>query len=176
MGNKLAPIELKKATSEPATGNLTWYYVSSDDNLSLSNKELSLKKELFRYNSSTATWEPIHENTVLKMAEKIRVQLTIETSKTLRYVYIDDKRAAAFEPGENHSGYAYAAGFSYYQSVRDAGMQFFSGFIPSGRSTLSYEMIVAQEGSFHNGPAVLQCMYKPEVSAYSNSITIETSK
>jgi hypothetical protein len=35
---------------------------------------------------------------------------------------------------------------------------------------------VAQEGRFTNGPAVLQCMYKPEKTAYSNSVSIKTAE
>lgn len=179
--NKAMPVELKKEDNAPASGNIMWYYFSSGDNLSKANKEVNpiaigLKKELFRYNSVMAVWEPVNEKTTLKIADKIKCVLTIETAKALKYIYIDDKRAAAFEPKENHSGYEYAQGFSYYQSIRDAGIQFFSDFIPSGRSTISYEMIVAQEGNFKNGPALLQCMYKPEVTAYSNSITVQAVK
>jgi len=170
------PIILKKQTNAPAVGNVTWYYFSSGDHLSKVNKDVSLNKQFFRFNSLNATWEPIDENSVLKIADKIKVELTIQTSKALRYVHVDDKRAAAFEPKENRSGYEYGDGFSYYQSVRDAGMQFFSEFIPSGKSVISYEMIVAQEGNFHSGPAVLQCMYKPEVSAYSNSGSVRVGK
>jgi hypothetical protein len=135
-----------------------------------------LKKDLFRYNQSTSKWDPIDESTSLKIADKIKVVLTIETSKALKYVFIDDKRAAAFEPVENHSGYEYAPGLSYYKAVRDEGLQFFSDYIPSGRSVISYEMIVAHEGYFSNGPASLQCMYKPELNAYSNGIRVQTSR
>ncbi len=174
--NKSVPIELKKQSNVPAIGNVIWYYFSASDNLSKTNKEVSLKKELYRYNDVTEKWEAINENTLLKIADKIKVVLTIETSKALRYVYIDDKRAAAFEPKEIHSGYEYGRGFSYYLSVRDAGVQFFSDFIPSGRSVISYQLLVAQEGDFLNGPASLQCMYRPEINAYSNSVKVQTVK
>lgn len=174
--NKTMGVELRKENNIPASGNIIWYYFSSADNLIKANEEMNLKKELFCYNDKTAAWEPVNEGMSLKIADKIKCVLTIETSRALRYVYIDDKRAAAFEPKENHSGYEYGQGFSYYLSIRDAGMQIFADFIPSGRSVISYEMIVAQEGNFSNGPASLQCMYKPEVNVYSNSIIVRTAR
>jgi uncharacterized protein YfaS (alpha-2-macroglobulin family) len=174
--NTSSPVAVKKQADLPATGSLVWYYFSAGGYANNVNKQVNLKKEITRYNNTSGKWEMIDEKTTLHIADKIKVQLTIETAKALRYVYIDDKRAAAFEPEENYSGYQYGDGISYYQSVRDAGMQFFTDFIPSGRTTISYEMIVAQEGSFTNGPASLQCMYKPDVNAYSGSMKVQTVK
>jgi alpha-2-macroglobulin len=60
--------------------------------------------------------------------------------------------------------------------VRDAGTQFFFETVPAGRYAINYEMIVAHEGDFTSGPASLECMYRPEVNAYSNGIRVTTSK
>jgi hypothetical protein len=94
----------------------------------------------------------------------------------LQYVFINDKRAAAFEPLDNSSGYRYNDGVHYYQSVKDAGYQFFADFIPSGKHNIEYEVKLAQEGSFTNGIAVLQCMYRPDITAYSNGLKITCEK
>ncbi|MFI5188188.1 MAG: alpha-2-macroglobulin family protein, partial [Chitinophagales bacterium] len=174
--NKSLPVGVKKLSSVPAAGNLIWYYFTESNDLSKANREVSLKKEIQRYNSIEGKWEAISENSLLKIGEKIKVVLEITSSKALKYVYIDDKRAAAFEPKEIHSGYDYENGLGYYLSVRDASMQFFSEFIPSGKSVISQELIVAQEGNFTNGPASLQCMYRPEINAFSNSIKVQTTK
>jgi hypothetical protein len=168
-------IEIKKQNSIPGSGNIIWYYFNSYDSLKTTNDEVRLRKELFRYNRISTQWEPVTEKTFLKIADKIKVVLIVESPKALRYVYVDDKRSAAFEPADIHSGYQYQQGISYYTSVRDTGMQFFAEFIPSGRSTIEYEVVVAHEGSFMNGPAQLQCMYRPEVSAYSESLKVQTA-
>ena len=107
------PVNLKKQETNRVSGNLTWYYFSTNADPAKLNKEVSLIKELSRYNSNTGKWEPITGTTTLKPGDRISVTLTIETAKALRYVYIDDKRAAAFEPKETHSGNEYASGFSY---------------------------------------------------------------
>ena len=63
----------------------------------------------------------------------------------------------------------------YVKRLLESSMQIFSEFIPSGKSTISYEWIVSQEGEFQYGPASLQCMYKP-ANAYSNGMMIRTEK
>lgn len=166
---------LKKEVSGIASGNLCWYYFTTGSSLSYLNKDVRLSKELFKWNEKENKWDLISDITNLKIADRVKVVLTIISSKSLPYVFIDDKRAAAFEPADNNSGYEYGSGFSYYRSVRDAGCQFFAENIPSGRNEISYELKVSQEGNFTSGPAVLQCMYKPEINAFSNSSKIVTA-
>ena len=93
--------------------------------------------------------------------------MTIETPRRLSYVVIEDRRAANLEPVDALSGYRYSGDFGYYCSVRDASIQCFADEIPAGRSTFSYEMRVNAAGTFTYGAASLECMYRPEVKAYS---------
>lgn len=170
-----ASLTVKRATEQLTTGALTWYYFTANTNQDSLNQHIKLRKQLYRLNAVKA-WIPVDPSEVLKVGEKVRVMLTIQTSKALKYVYIDDKRAAAFEPSENTSGYEYGKGISYYKSLRDTGMQIFAESITSGKSEISYELIVSQEGTFYNAPSVLQCMYQPAVTAYSNTMIINTEK
>jgi len=168
-------ISLKAPQAGIASGSLSWYYFTSADQLKLLNSDVNLTKSFFRYNSKRGTWDTAFDNTIYKTGDKVRVNLTIETRKMLRYVYIDDKRAASFDPSETNSGYEYENGIYYYKSIRDAGFQFFVTSIPAGKSVISYDMIVSQEGIFTSGPAMLQCMYNPAITAYSNYSIITTS-
>jgi len=171
-----AEIRLHKENQIAANGSFYSYYFTSSTNLSGLNKDVQVQKKLYKWSEKDNKWDRAMEGAQLKIADKIRVVLTIQSSKALHYVFIDDKRAAAFEPVNNNSGYEFGTGFNYYRSLRDAGFQFFADFIPSGKVEISYELKVAQEGEFLNGPAVLQCMYKPEVTAYSNGLTVKTEK
>ena len=175
MSNNQKEWVVEKEATLPAKGSISWYYFSSvaagDPTASV-----KLKKKLLFYDKDKNSWIEIGPSTVLKIGDKIKTELTIDAEKALRFVFIDDKRAAAFEPAKIESGYSYFEGVGYYLSVRDAGMQIFAEFIPSGKSTLSYEWTVSQEGEFHNGPASLQCMYKPAMNAYSNGMLVRTSK
>lgn len=121
---------------------------------------------MYRYNNGNNQWESFDDTSTLRIADRIKTVLTIETRRPLNYVFINDQHAAALDASDGSSRYEYDNGFSYYRSVRDAGMQFFAEKIPAGVSTISYEMVVAKEGFFSDGMTSLQCMYQPAVRAY----------
>ena len=130
-------------------------------------------KTLFRLNIHASTGEEISDATILHAGDKIKTTLTITTPRQLQYVFINEKRAAACEPTQGLSGYEYGKGISYYKSVRDIGFHFFAEKIPAGVSAISYETVIAKTGHFTYGPASLQCMYRPDIQAYSNSPELE---
>jgi hypothetical protein len=165
-------IHLRKQEDEPINANIGWYHFGDPTNLNDLNKVVSISKNWYHLNSQTKAWELSDSNFVYKVGEKVRIVIALETSKALRYVWINDTRSAAFEPEEYNSGYQYGKHFGYYQSVRDAGIDFFAELIPSGKTEIEYEMVVAQEGKFSGGIAMLQCMYKPAVTSYSNTRSI----
>jgi len=169
-------VTLQKEGNAATAGNLYRYYFTAAENVPRSNNDIQLSKQLYQWNNATNSWETLPANNTIKIADKIKVVLTVQCSRPLQYVFINDARAAAFEPASNSSGYEYNDGISYYQSVRDAGMHFFIDFIPSGKHEIVYEMKAAQEGSFTSGIGVLQRMYRPEVTAYSNGIKIVCEK
>lgn len=169
-------LHISKTNDVPVQGNiLTWYFMPASEVNQL-NSGIQLTKHVLRFNNASSKWEPVITGTVLKVSDKLTIEIEIETAGNLPYVYIDDKISGAFEPVSMNSGYEYNGLLLYYKSVRDAGMQFFTGLIPAGKSKISYELSVTQEGTFTNGPATLQCMYKPEKAAYSNSTVIKTQQ
>ncbi|WGQ10992.1 MG2 domain-containing protein [Pedobacter gandavensis] len=160
--------------NHPAAGGLTWYYFSASPNTDTLNPALKLVKSLYAFNAKLDKWLELGPAQEVKVGDKIKVLLTVETEKPLRFLQIDDKRTGAFEPLNNKSGQQYEAGIPYYKAIRDSGQQLFIDYLPSGRSEFSYEVIVNQEGTFRNGAAVLQCLYNPGITAYSNSIMIRS--
>lgn len=169
-------ITIKKEGNTMVHGNIiTWHFQSASE-LKQYNTVIQLSKKLFIYNNTSKSWEPVGDAQVLKITDVVKVVLTIETAANLPYVYIDDKSGGAFDAVDKRSGYQYGNNISYYRSVRDAGMQIFASLIPAGKTEISYELKVTQEGKFTNGAASLQCMYKPEKVAYSNSTLINTKE
>lgn len=159
------------------TGGINYYYFSAEPPANKAGSVVSITKRQYRFNKEKNTWEEINGNTILKIADKIKTVLTITALKQLKYVFIDDKKAAALEPEEGtSSGYQYGDHIRYYQSVRDAGMQFFAESIPSGVSSISYETVVATEGKFYGGTASLQCMYQPQVRTYAKGVEMRVVK
>lgn len=151
-------------------GSLNYYYFTTQPP-QVENGPM-LTKTIYRYDDSTKNWAVMNEKTVFRVGDKVKVKLTIETNRRLQYVFIDDKRAAAFEPADPLSGYQYGAGFGYYRSVADEGFHFFANEIPAGRSSIEYEMVTNAEGVFSNGIGVLQCMYSPDVKAYTQDLKV----
>jgi alpha-2-macroglobulin len=164
-----AEIPVSTNTNTDDLGGLHYYYFTENPP---TDKNIRLVKSIYRYNSGNSTWEPITAATILKSGDKIKTTIDISTPRQLQYVFIDEKGSAGCEPLNGLSGYQYETHFSYYKSVRDIGHQFFAEKIPAGNSSISYESVVAKTGQFTWGPAELQCMYRPEVKAYSNSLAI----
>lgn len=167
-------IQLEKQAGEAINVNLGWYYFGNTDYLNKLNHEINVNKKWYHLNSQTKAWDLSDSNTVYKIGDKVKIVIALETSKALHYVWINDKRSAAFDPEEYNSGYKYGRYFSYYMSIHDDGIDFFAEFIPSGKTEIEYEMVVAQEGTFSGGIAMLQCMYQPSVTSYSNMQLIIT--
>lgn len=169
-------LTIKKEGNTMVHGNIVAWHFQPTSQLNQYNTDIQLSKKLFIYNNTSKSWEPVGDEQVLKIADIVNVVLTIETSTNLPYVYIDDKSSGAFDAVDQRSGYQYGNNIGYYRSVRDAGMQIFASLIPAGKTEISYELKVTQEGKFTNGAASLQCMYKPEKVAYSNSALINTKE
>ena len=146
-------------------GDVTWYYFAAPNRLDTLNKTITIKKQ-FYVSDKVKGWVALAPGAVLNVGDRVKVKLTIETASRLTFVHISDPRAATFEPADNISGYQYSNGFSYYQSVKDTGLDIFAESIPRGISEVDYELVVAMSGQFTSGPAKLQCMYTPSAVAY----------
>jgi alpha-2-macroglobulin len=112
-------IYLKKENPGIASGNFIWYYFTTGSLLNNVNKDIQITKTFYKWDRKENKWNLISDNTDLNIADRVKVILTVQSSKSLPFVFIDDKRAAAFEPADNGSGYEFGSGFSYYKSVKD---------------------------------------------------------
>jgi hypothetical protein len=90
----------------------------------------------------------------------------------MEYVHLKDLRAACFEPESVISGYRYKHGLGYYESIRDASMNFFISYLTKGTYVFEYALIVNQKGNYSNGITSMQCMYAPEFATHSEGIRV----
>jgi TonB-dependent SusC/RagA subfamily outer membrane receptor len=167
------PFLVHRLSESPAMATFAWYYFT--DRPDSIKSEVKIHKAIAHMNEATKEWENVADNK-LKPGEEVQITLTIETQRKLSYVFINDNKAAAFEPQEYESGYIWGNRFSYYEMVQDAGRHFFAESIPAGKTKFIYRMLVAQEGRFSSGRAILKCMYHPETEAYSNQQYIDVGK
>ncbi|MBE6337521.1 MAG: hypothetical protein E7068_01770 [Lentimicrobiaceae bacterium] len=169
----------KNLTLENKNDNIAWgglfrqYFVSIDE-VRKHESPLNVERELFveRNDENGSYLVPIKE-TELKVGDKVVVNLTIEASQDMEFVFLKDLRAACLEPTEQMSRYSYSDGMLYYQSNSDTYMGFYFDRLPKGKNRVSYSMYVTKEGDFSNGYALIQCLYAPEFSGYSEGMRIK---
>ncbi len=170
--------DFKNLTLENKNDNIAWgglfrqYFVSIDE-VRKHESPLNVDRELFveRNDENGSYLVPIKE-TELKVGDKVVVNLTIEASQDMEFVFLKDLRAACLEPTEQMSRYNYSDGMLYYQSNSDTYMGFYFDRLPKGKHSVSYSMYVTKEGDFSNGYALIQCLYAPEFSGYSEGMRI----
>ena len=176
--------DFKDFTIENPNNNITWgglfrqYFVSIDE-VRRHESQLNIERALFveRIDENGKYLIPIEDfkdsTSHIRIGDKVTVNITIEASQDMEFVFLKDLRAACFEPTQQMSRYNYSDGLSYYQSNSDTFMGFYFDRLPKGKHQVSYSMFVTKEGSFSNGYALIQCMYAPEFSAYSEGMRIE---
>ena len=170
--------DFKNLTLENKNDNIAWgglfrqYFVSIDE-VRKHESPLNVDRELFveRNDENGSYLVPIKE-TELKVGDKVVVNLTIEASQDMEFVFLKDLRAACLEPTEQMSRYSYSDGMLYYQSNSDTYMGYYFDRLPKGKHRVSYSMYVTKEGDFSNGYALIQCLYAPEFSGYSEGMRV----
>lgn len=129
--------------------------------------EVSVEKQLYRrvVTPDGFGWEAADS---LKVGDRVKVQLVVNTKRDMEYVVIDDNRSAAFEPVDQLPGYIYSEGVAFYRENRDAVTNMFIPYMPKGTYLLTYELNVNNAGSFTSGLATIQSQYAPSLSAHSS--------
>lgn len=156
-----------------AYGGVTYKYYADIDSISgtSSDMPLSVERELWCVRNTEHGTELtlVTPDAPLTVGDKVRVRMVIRCDRDLEFVHLKDLRAAAFEPTEAISRYRWQDGLGYYQSFRDASVNFFFDRINKGTYVFEYTLFVTQSGTFSSGYASIQCMYAPEFSAHSKN-------
>ncbi|MFM7021838.1 MAG: alpha-2-macroglobulin family protein [Flavobacteriales bacterium] len=171
VNKKLAEIKVKNNGASVAFGAAHWEYFEQLDKITVANTSpLKIRKELYKVNGSSM--EKIVNGSKIAVGDKIKVRLYISSDRQMDFIHLRDMRASALEPVDVISQYHYTPGAWYYQSVKDASVDFFFDRISKGEHVIEYELNVTHQGTFSNGISSIQCMYAPEFSAHSEGISI----
>ena len=173
-GSEITPdmsqIEIYNPNNHLMWGGLFHQYFVPIDKVKKSDSPLSVRKEIYveKNDGKKAVLIPIGEQ-MLKVGDEVVVQLLVETTRDMEFVFMKDLRAATLEPVDQLSGYEFRNGVGYYQTMSDVSAEYFFDRLPKGKYTFQYRMRVNQSGSFSNGHAIIQCLYAPEFSANSKA-------
>lgn len=169
----MGDISVSKSGEQVAWGAAYWQYFENLDKITAAQSPLKINRKLYKVvlNKQGESLIPISE-TSLAVGDKIKVVVEINVDRNMEYVHLKDSRAAGLEPLDVLSGYHYAHGLGYYQSIRDASMNFFIDYLPKGVYRFEYGLRVFNKGDFSNGISSIQCMYAPEFASHSEGIRI----
>jgi hypothetical protein len=174
ISQQMSNIKIEKKDEGIAWGAIYWQYFENLDKITPAQSPLSLERELYveRNTQSGPVLEPVSDNNILKTGDKVVARIIIRTDRDMEFVHMKDMRSAAFEPVTTLSGYRYQGGLGYYESVRDASVNFYFDYLRKGTYVFEYRLNVTQKGEFSNGISSIQCLYAPEFGAHSQGVRV----
>lgn len=174
----MGDISLSKSTKGIAWGGMYWQYYEQLDKITPHASPLSLGRKIYKRTTTDNGFEltSISPETPLKVGDVIVVKLELRTDRDMEYIHLKDMRGAGFEQLTQLSGYKWQDGLGYYQSPRDASMNFFIGWMPKGVYSLEYPLRVTHDGTFSSGISTIQSMYAPEFSSHSGGVILKVGK
>lgn len=170
---EMSVIEVNNPNKSMSWGGAFRQYFIDIDKVTESKTQLQLSKELFIERIGKDGKELVSVNDQqITIGNKIIVRIVLTTDRDMEFVHLKDQRAASFEPVNVISGYEYKGGLGYYQTTKDASMDFFFDYLQKGKYVFEYELIASQIGEFSNGRARIECYYAPEFSSHSSGLRV----
>ncbi|MDR2285933.1 MAG: hypothetical protein LBE04_00425 [Prevotellaceae bacterium] len=156
-------------------GAYYWQYFEQLDKVTGSETSLKMNKRLFvkKITGRGAELQPLNEDNVLKIGDIVTVRMELRADRDYEFVHLKDMRAASLEPVKTLSEHRYQDGLWYYESIKDASVNFFITYLRKGTYVFEYDLRVTHAGQFSNGVTTFQCMYAPEFSAHSEGVRIK---
>ncbi|MCT4613444.1 MAG: MG2 domain-containing protein [Marinifilaceae bacterium] len=178
INNSMSEIKIKNKGESIGFGAVYWQYFENIDQVKSSlNNPLQIKKQVFirKIVDSKEKLIPV-ENQEIKLGDKICVRIVLKLSDELNYLHLKDLRPAGCEPVEQYSGYKHKPYGSYYQSVKDASINFYFDSLAKGTYVFEYDLYANDIGEYTTGYAKVQSYYAPEYNANSKSSRINISE
>jgi len=155
-GLKAKNLIISKSSPGPAYGALYRQYFEDLDKITSAKTGLSVEKSFITPN-----------NDILRVGDKVTIRLTVRVDRDMEYVSLKDLRASCFEPVDQISGVQWKQGVMYYQSPKDASMNFFFSVLPKGTYVFEYNVYVRASGDYSDGITTIQCMYAPQFVSHT---------
>jgi len=162
-------IKISKGGTGPGWGAVYGQYFEDLDKIAAAKTGLNVEKSLFveKVTDSGKTLLPVTENQPVKVGDKVIVRLVVRADRDYEYVLLKDLRASCLEPAETLSGIRWAQQAIYYQTIRDASMNFYFYNLPKGTYVFEYPLYANAGGDYSNGIATIQCLYAPEFVSHT---------
>ena len=147
-----------KTSEGTSWGAVYAQFFQKTSDIEASQSGITIKREVM------ATKSP----STLKVGDRIKVRITIETTRDLDFVQVIDRRAACMELVRQLSGYQQGA----YVSPKDAATHYFYYGLAKGKHVIETEYYIDRAGRYETGTCTVGCAYAPEYRATAPSMTL----
>lgn len=174
----MGDVSITSKADKPSWGALHWQYFEQMDKVAPHESPFSIRKQVMLTEQKDGTTQlvPIATSRTLKPGDKLTIRIELRIDRYVDYVHMKDLRASGLEPTETLSGYKYQGGLGYYESIRDASVNFFFDRIAPGTYVFEYPLRVTHQGEFSNGITTAMCMYAPEFSSHSEGVRVKVEE
>lgn len=168
-------MEVTHTEGGPAWGTLYTLNNYQLEKLSATGGPLMISREVM-VRDDKGSWSALRKGQMIKVGDLIRIRLNIQSDRELSYIEIKDNLGTGFMPVQVISGYQYRSGLSSYQSREPESLLYYISQLPKGASTIEYQAIAEQAGSYFGGYATASSLYAPEFRAWSGSFRIRATR
>ena len=159
------PAKAKTFTVEKTTEDTSWgavyaQFTQATKNIADHGTGLKVTRELLTADGKAPQ--------SLKVGDRIKVRITIESERDYDFVQVIDKRAACMEPVRQLSGYRNGA----YCAPKDNTTNYYFNMMPKGKHVIETEYNLDRTGTYETGTCTVQCAYAPEFRATTHSQTL----
>ena len=165
----------KTFTAEKTSEGTSWgavyaQFLQQASEIAASQSGITVKREVLTaqgpLNATLSEREQLTANS-LAVGDRIKIRITIETTRDLDFVQVVDRRAACMEPVRQLSGYQNGA----YVSPKDHATHYYYGGLAKGKHVIETEYYIDREGRYESGICTVGSAYAPEFRATAPSMT-----
>lgn len=150
-----------KTSEGTSWGAVYAQFMQKTSEVEASPSGITVKRELLTASGQKVTG-------ALTVGSRVKVRITIDTTRDLDFVQVVDRRAASMEPVRQLSGYQNGA----YVSPKDYATSYYYYGLAKGRHMIETEYYIDRAGHYETGTCSVQCAYSPEFRATAPSMTI----
>ena len=148
-----------KTSEGTSWGAVYAQFLQKTSEVSASQSGITIKREVLSHHP-------------LRVGDRVKVRITIESTRDLDFVQVVDRRAACMEPVRQLSGYQQGA----YVSPKDYATHYFYSGLSKGKHVIETEYYIDRAGQYESGTCTVGCAYAPEYRATAPSVTIHVNK
>ena len=160
-------LTVSKTSEGTSWGAVYAQFFQQSSEVESSHSGITIKREMM--SMVNGQWSMV--NGQCKVGDRVKVRITIETSRDLDFVQVVDRRAACMEPVIQLSGYRNGA----YISPKDHATHYFYYGLSKGRHVIETEYYMDRAGSYETGTCTAGCAYAPEYRATAAAIKLKVT-